>query len=117
MAEKTSEIAWAAGLFDGEGSVSFHAEGKIRKDGTRRSYPRLYVGNTDVRLLKRFLFAVERGKIQGPYGRFGREGQPIKPMYQWTATHKQGREAAQILRPFLSLRNLERFNDAFPEES
>jgi hypothetical protein len=108
------ELAWAAGLFDGEGSVSWHWEGKRRKTGLRGHYPKLYVGNTDRRLLDRFFTAVGLGKVRGPYGRFGREGQEIKPMYHWTATHKQGREAAILLRPYLSPAKLEKVNEAFP---
>jgi hypothetical protein len=96
------EMAWAAGLFDGEGCVSAsHAEGRKRKDGTQRTYPRLYVGNTDVRLLIRFQQAVGVGKIHGPYGRFSR-GKEVRPMYQWTASHAAGRLAAQVLLPFVS---------------
>lgn len=108
-----SEIAWAAGLFDGEGSVSAHAEGKPRKDGTSRVYAKLYVGNTDRRLLDRFQEAVGCGKVRGPYGRKSR-GRQIKPMYHWTATHRQARQAAEFLLPILSPEKRERVHFHFP---
>lgn len=111
------ELAWAAGLFDGEGSViKEHKEGRRRKDGTQRSYPRLYVGNTDQELLERFQTALQAGKIHGPYGRFGRYGQAIKPMYHWTASHRQGRKAAALLYPLLASHNRQRVAAAFSEE-
>jgi hypothetical protein len=49
-------IAWAAGFFEGEGSVTRH--------GTQFA---LQIKNTDLEPLERFRNAVEAGTIYGPY--------------------------------------------------
>lgn len=64
------ELAWAAGIFEGEGSLSL-AAGK---------YPRITVSMTDEDTMRRFARAMEVGKIYGPYTR-GRH----KPYHAWTA--------------------------------
>lgn len=56
---KATELAWAAGFFDGEGCTSI-------KQGSRISL-RLSVGQTNQITLKRFQNAVGYGTINGPY--------------------------------------------------
>lgn len=53
------ELAWAAGLFDGEGNIG-------KKTGTERI--RLSVTQKERYVLDRFVIAVEEGKVGGPYG-------------------------------------------------
>lgn len=66
-------LAWAAGLFDGEGTT-----GHNRKSTALQ----VRVGNTDVRLLDRFRLAVGGlGQIHGPYGR--QDERHKQPMYVW----------------------------------
>lgn len=108
------ELAWAAGFFDGEGWVyQAHKEGKRRKDGTQRAYPKLGLGNTDLPLLERFQKALGCGKVYGPY----REKKPhVKPFWQWSASHKQGRQAARLLLPYVGDRNIKRLMEAYSED-
>lgn len=96
--ETDVEVWWAAGFFDGEGSVhGNHKEGKRRKDGTRRVYSRISVSNTERSLLVRFKLALgNRGCINGPYPRNGGRTTPI---WHWTASHKTAREVAALLIP------------------
>ena len=95
--------------------MSYHHEGKRRKDGSQRRYPRLGVGNTDLGLLKRFHVAVGCGRIDGPYARYDQKDKTreVKPIYNWGATHAQARIAARLLLPFLSEVKGRRVEEAF----
>jgi len=73
------ELAWAAGLFDGEGHT------RARKNGTNGTYAltlSLDLANQDV--LERFHKAVwNLGTLRGPYSR---KRQSNKPLWRWQAT-------------------------------
>lgn len=73
-----ANIAWAAGLFEGEGTISY---GKIitRKDSIRTQ---LSMGTVDKDVLQKFINVVERGKVLGP--RFQRDN---KPFYYWNVSN------------------------------
>ena len=88
-----TELAWAAGFFDGEGSI------QLRKTGLQ-----LYVGQTDPRPLERFAAAVGVGKVNGPYGPYARNGTPNtwKPMYAWQVGGRKAEAVFALLQPFLS---------------
>lgn len=58
------ELAWAAGLFDGEGSIGLYSAGRAQ----RWKHLRLAVGQSDTEVLIRFNAAVGGlGKLTGPY--------------------------------------------------
>lgn len=82
-----SEIAWAAGLFEGEGSIS--AERLQLKMITEES-------------VRRFGAALGVGKVYGPYGPYPSQlGK--KPFFLWVAWFPADIQiAADLLRPFLS---------------
>lgn len=62
-------LAWAAGFFDGEGTIFLHTQNKK---------PRIEVGQQDTEVLAHFDQATLRlGKIYGPY--------PPKGQYQYMA--------------------------------
>jgi len=52
------ELAWAAGFFDGEGSIGTYANGHLRRNGTRGLVTRLTITQKDSRPLWRFWRAV-----------------------------------------------------------
>jgi len=64
------ELAWAAGFFDGEGSVHIAYSCK-RKDGSFRHYPQVSLGQSGVlapEVLNRFQRAIGMiGKLYGPF--------------------------------------------------
>src|SRR5216684_1432741 len=64
----THELAWAAGLFDGEGHVAAK-RGKRKHDPQRLVYRVviLDIRQKDRRVLDRFVKAVGAGKVYGPY--------------------------------------------------
>lgn len=94
------EIAWAAGLFEGEGSLSVMA-----KKGGRPAI-QLSITSTDHDVLERFTVVVNAGKVYGPY----RAKDKCKPQYQWRA---HGWDLLQRLHDdwarFLGKRRRERF--------
>ena len=89
------ERAWAAGLFDGEGSFyCFHA-----RNGNY--YPQVSVGQAHREVLDRFQEAVGVGKVYGPYQPGSRLGTKI-----WWQYHAHGFDKVthvlDVLRPYLS---------------
>ena len=73
------ELAWAAGLFDGEG----HIRGKYKTNSYSYA-PVLTVTNTDLELLQRFHQALNNlGKVYGPYQR---KLPKHKPYWNWRTT-------------------------------
>lgn len=61
------ELAWAAGLFDGEGSIYIRKE-KAKTSDRILKYIQIDIGQTDRQVLDRFQKAVNGlGKVYGPY--------------------------------------------------
>lgn len=83
------EWAWAAGLFEGEGSLTPSGNGWAAKLGT-----------TDEDVIRRFHEVVGCGTVYGPWQRGA-----FKPIWQWTCTDKAGLErVAERLGPWLGER-------------
>jgi hypothetical protein len=86
------DVAWAAGLFEGEGSVGMTGRNKAPQ-------PRMSIGMSDKDVLDEFARIVGIGKVYGPYRGQGRKTpEHYKPMYMW----RPGRitEIQQVLRAF-----------------
>ena len=96
-----TELAWAAGLFDGEGYV-----GWVKNCGMRLS-----IGQVHRYVLERFMSAVGVGKIVGPYAFKQRiDGYNRKPRYDYvTQTHESIQAIACVLWPHLSAVKREQF--------
>lgn len=69
MEPKEVTVAWAAGIFEGEGCISSDSNGA---SGIGR---RLTVVNTDLDVLEKFYKTVGVGKIEGPFHRSNRKTQ------------------------------------------
>lgn len=90
------ELAWAAGLFDGEGTVRAFKEKRVAGD---RWYVRLSVAQGHPAVLERFIAAVGFGKLNGPYRARGRKN------VLWSATvdgHERAQAAVGLLWRWLS---------------
>ena len=73
------KLAWAAGLFEGEGYFS-----APKANGRVCSVTAGINGFTDRPVLEQFMAAVQMGRILGPYHRVSpMSGKPQKPSYQW----------------------------------
>ena len=92
----TRELAWAAGLFEGEGCVSHHAHRKVYK-GTvgKYHYASLYLKMTDEDSVRRFHKAVGGvGYMTGPH-RLGKDH--YKPQWILRCEHFEGVQAVIVM--------------------
>lgn len=94
------ELAWASGLFEGEGCFTHNGVKTRRGPGSLATS----IGSTDRDVLERFAQAVGFGKVGGPYTTAG-----YKPVYQWTAYGFEKMQAIlAMLWPWLCSRRRER---------
>jgi hypothetical protein len=86
------ETAWAAGFFDGEGTVFAKTQKYTTVKGEKREYPAVAVSvsQADPRPLKRFVAAIGIGNVSGPY-RNGKLGK--RPIYYWRV---EGKKVAKV---------------------
>lgn len=92
-----TNAAWAAGLFEGEGSFFAHKN-------RYKYYPNASVCMTDRDVLERFLKIVKVGRLTGPYhDKRGRR----KPKYQWNAFNKDAIKVMEFFTPFMCNRRQE----------
>ena len=101
MPSRREEIAWAAGLFDGEGSITL---------SSRRLHVRLR--NTDLELVERFHTIIRVGTVYGPYSRQPQDGSRRKPVWDWVAREEDGLDALALMWSWLSARRLEQAHAA-----
>jgi hypothetical protein len=85
-----TQVAWAAGLFEGEGYF-----GGDPRNG--HVYPHTALSSTDLDVLERFTKIIGVGKIRGPYKTI--KGK--KPIYRWQVTGAPAARVARMLFPFL----------------
>ena len=84
-------LTWAAGLFEGEGSLGFYRKGGL-VDGVRAS-----LGSTDLDVLQRFTAIIGFGKIRGPEHRVSAKGNIQKPYWTWyICSHDEFRQLVSL---------------------
>jgi hypothetical protein len=92
-------LAWAGGLFEGEGNLSLQR--KVRD----RAVPRAGLGMTDADSVYRFAESIQVGRTYGPYER----PQGRKPIFNWQAVGFEETQALiALLWPWLGERRRER---------
>lgn len=99
------EIAWAAGLFEGEGSIQLWREGK-----SDRLYPRLDLASTDEDVVRRFSNAVGTGRVYGPYSRPNR-----KTFWRCLLHGQDARHALDLIGPWLGERRAARMQQVLEQ--
>jgi hypothetical protein len=90
---RSEQIAWAAGLFDGEGSITLSGESL-----------HVRMRNTDFELIERFHDVLRIGSVYGPYTRDERDGYRRKPFWDWVAREEDGLDALALMWQWLSAR-------------
>lgn len=97
---KSTELAWAAGFFDGEGSFGCYTQ-TVRHPRAVYRYPRfkLQVGQRDIRPLERFHAAVYWGHVRSG---FDRRYDPPKPYHNYVANGAIALKVINQLWPYLS---------------
>src|ERR1700744_662652 len=103
-----NDIAWAAGLFEGEGSV--------RYEGKRQHTLYLSMGSADKDVIDRFV-AIVGGHVKGPYRGQGRKTPAhYKLMYQWQmAGLRQVTEILDAFWPYLGERRRAKAADSIAD--
>lgn len=106
---KTTELAWAAGFFDGEGTVVPTAAPRCTGSrGGRTVRVVLSIAQTDRAVLRRFRRAVEDGSITGPYKYTNNQ----RPYWKYTLHREVSvRKVARLLYPYLSPVKRRQFRD------
>jgi hypothetical protein len=109
------ELAWAAGFFDGEGSIHL---GPAYPGKTNRKCPRIGIGQSGEHapaLLKRFQDAVGGlGSIGGPYEKYGDKAFNRLPRYQFAAGGFPSVQAiTAMLWPFLGPAKRDKIKQVF----
>jgi len=89
IGQRYTDIVWAAGLFEGEGSITHAANYPNKKN--------LSIGMTDKDVMERFVDVVGHGKLYGPY--CYKKSKNIKPYWQWKIWKNS--EVLRILKMFL----------------
>jgi hypothetical protein len=107
----TQDIAWAAGLFEGEGCITLW-----QKTPESRSYPRIELGSSDEDVVRRFNDVIGGGKVLGPYTRAGHPDRPTrKPMWFSRRVGASAREALALLAPYLGERRTARMHEVLSQ--
>lgn len=101
---RVTEIAWAAGFFDGEGCTS------VSRKGPWRQVQMFVAQSGSPVLLHRFRRAVQTGRVRGPY----RGSNPrAKLKYTWhVSSRPDALRVMRILRPFLGRVKRQQFKTA-----
>ena len=94
---RAEEIAWAAGIFEGEGCIT-ESNGRLV---TR-------ISNTDGSVLERFRDIVDAGTVYGPYDPYERDGFRRKPVFVWLADGDAALDVLALFGRWLSARRLDR---------
>lgn len=100
-------MAWAAGLFEGEGTITYMTK-------SRRA--RLAVKMTDEEAVRRFESSIGVGKVYGPYGPYKSQLGNL-PTWYWAADGNAAVEAADKLLPWLGSRCRERLQEVLSREN
>jgi len=102
MSQSAEDIAWAAGLFEGEGSIT-QSGGRVR----------LSLKMTDEEPVRRFAKIIQRGTVYGPYAYERRaDGHERKPFWAWVCYDRaEAGVTIERLAPWLSTRRLARAHE------
>lgn len=101
------EIAWAAGLFEGEGSVYPYRSRKAH-------YPRVDLASTDEDVVRRFARVVDSGS--SVYGPIQSKRYPKgKPFWRWQATGTRAVRVMALLAPYLGERRSARLTEVLAQ--
>lgn len=104
MSERDAELAWAAGLFEGEGTIT-----RMTAKSSQTRFNAAVI-MTDEDVLRRFSEVVGLGKLYGPY-------QPTnpkaKPIWRWTLRrYTELVELYELIGPWMGQRRSARFVSA-----
>ena len=100
--DSSNELAYLAGVFDGEGSFGIWSRGKERSPGFRVS-----IEMTDADVIMKFLVYFQVGQILFIKPREDHH----KPCYRWKADLDKAVEVVRRMLPYLSKRRQAQFHE------
>jgi hypothetical protein len=106
MPTRGEEVAWAAGLFEGEGCIYERSGGGIK----------ISLSSTDEDIPPRFCRIVRGGTVYGPYRNTERDGYRRKPFWVWVGESVDALETLRLLLPWLGKRRTARAMQLIPRE-
>jgi hypothetical protein len=95
----SEEIAWAAGLFEGEGCISHMQRGSGLD-------LQIALAMTDEEVVRRFDAVVDRGRVYGPYLPPS-HGSRRKQFWRWAARGDTAHDVLDLIGPWLMSRRSE----------
>ncbi|MBO70697.1 MAG: hypothetical protein CL508_00050 [Actinobacteria bacterium] len=102
---RENELAYLAGVFDGEGSMGNWSRGKDKGSGFR-----LQIEMADADVLVRFLTYYLKGSITSRH-----RDEKHKIMYMWRVNGEDAKVVARELLPYLSRRRQAQFAEAMAQ--
>jgi hypothetical protein len=105
------KIAWAAGLFEGEGCFTtgtWKQEIKLKGQSYRKSSIRAKISMTDKDVLDTFASIIGFGKVKGPYTH---PNPNTKPLYEWSVSGKIAKKLFDVLNPYMHGRRCKQILD------
>lgn len=105
------EVAWAAGLFEGEGCFSMQRRSGKGRGSVRHVLLTATLSTTDEDVIRRFAAAVGMGNVTGPLRRGG------KPVWRWTVSGAQATALYALLEPGLGERRRARYAELYQERA
>ncbi len=104
------EIAWAAGVIEGDGYIYAGTEDRGWSTGRRHLTYIVSVAMTDLDIVERLKRVFGRGTLNGPY--LYKSSLGNKPMYRWRVGAKRDVcHVIELIRPWLGLRRGERADE------
>lgn len=111
-------LAWLAGIIEGEGCVEFGLQkprpGPPQYQSGPRRYQRITVSMTDLDVIERVHHIASCGTITGPYWR----PKSTKEIWVWTVQNRPGVVALlRMIHPWMGVRRRAKIEDLFAEYS
>ena len=98
---KKTDIAYMAGIFDGEGCIVIHDRSYFTKSGLKRTryYPEINVANTNEWIIHQFKFA-----FGGSLYLRKKKTNKSQAIWVWQTTSKKATMCLEVLLPYLKLK-------------
>lgn len=100
-------IAWAAGLFEGEGWIGFKQPASATSLAKGGPHLEMRLGMTDEDVVRRFAEVASVGSVYGPYRKFAPDGHEIKTSWSFISSGKEAYALIIALLPWLHSRRQE----------
>lgn len=105
------QIAWAAGIIEGEGCISL-----LRSEGARRNYVSLQVNMTDEDVVEK-LYNIFKVGTFAPWHPPSHKNTGRKPQFRWRVSGRPAEEVLWRIAPHLGKRRLAKFAEVLAKST